>query len=398
MRKLILCAALIVISLQGSLYAQDDNESSYYKLMNRSKTEQTFNLWPSMVGIRAFVVLNEGRLILDLSRLDDFENFRSLDSVLVSLRKDIAFYKDSLDAFPASGWRIDYVLNTEYSSKKIRFIKHESAGNSFLNREGDISRLKFEQDTVRIIIQKSMPGIGNKTNPCMIPYSIQATFVLGNYYDIDKIVSSRELAGIIDTLQATAETKKKQKYYFLKPITIVYNPYFNGPQRLKKYNDLLNNEYSMHGTSGISGNSRISFNPQFGAGIMRNNFVPVADVAFAYNRYWNNYKDRNIFKISGTGYYFFDKDEKGNFIINDNWFISATIGSIYSRANEGWYGRECTIGAGYLVSRKGNYFKNNTFRVFTDIMIVKGVSLVPEVIVTDNFKQIFPGLTLKVFQ
>ncbi len=395
MKKLILCTALILISLQAKLYAQDDNTSEWTKLMSRSKTDVTFNVWPTMIAIRDFVVLKEGRMIVELSDEHDYASFRNLDSILVNFRKDIAFYKDSLDANPTGSARIDYVLNDDYSFKTIRFKKYNANGNSFLSRDAEISRLKFEQDTIRIIVHKTKPGFSTKKNGgCSVSYAVQATFILGNYYDIDKVVGDKVLTGIMDTLEKESIVKRKKRFG-RNPITISYNPYYTGKGRLIKRNVLMNGEFDYEIWYK---KPKFSFNPQFGVGVVRSTLTPVTDIAFQYNRYWANNKERNIFRISGTGYYFFDKDVKGNFIVNDNWFINAVVGNISDKNDPSWYGREATFGVGYLVSQKGGYFKNTTMRVFTDIMIVKGVSLVPEIIATDNFKQFFPGITLKVFQ
>lgn len=396
MKKLILSAALMLISLQAKLYAQNDDQLTYSKLLNRSKTELTYNVWDGLINIRDFVVLKEGRLILDLHRTEDYANFRNLDSILVNVRNDIAFYKDSLSTNPTGSVKIDYVLNEEYSFKKIRFTRHEPDGNSFLNRDGEISKLKFDQDTVRIIIQKSRPGISKGGNgPCTVPYSIQATFVLGYYYDIDKVVADNVLKRIIDTLEKASPAAPGKSGYSTRQMSITYNPYFNGPGAFHRYKFLMKNEYSRVDNEP---KTRFSFNPQVGGGLTRNTLVPVLDIAVQYNDYWNNFRQKNIFRLSATGYYFFDKDISGNFLINDNWFANGIFGNISDRPLPGWYGTEATFGVGYLISQKGGYFRNNTFRVFTDIMFIKGVSLVPELIFTNDFKQIFPGITLKVLQ
>ncbi len=397
MKRLILATVLISLSLASKLYAQtsDDNTPSWTKLMNRSKTEATFDLWEGLIQIRDYVVLKEGRMILDLGDETDYEGFRNLDSILIGFRKDIAFYKDSISADPTASVRIDYVLNSEYAFKKIRFTSHKAKGSSFLDRDGEISKLKFEQDTVRIIMHKTKPGVHTaKNGGCNVAYTVQATFLLGNYTDIDKIIADHVLTHIIDTLEKASHVKRRHSYDY-KPVTIVYNPYFNGHSALTRHNFLMANEFA---TNTTYGKYRISFNPQFGAGIVRNTLAPIADIAFQYNRYWNDYKERNIFRISGTGYYFFGQDSKGGAVVNDNWFINGTVGNVSQHNDPGWYGQEETFGVGYLVSQKGNYFKRNTFRVFTDIMFVRGVSLVPEIIFTDNFKQVFPGISVKVFQ
>ncbi|MCW3122185.1 MAG: hypothetical protein JWQ38_1677, partial [Flavipsychrobacter sp.] len=126
MKKLILSTVLILISLQAQLYAQNDYVSAGMKRMSvKSKAELTFNANEEMIYIKDFVVLKQGRMILELNSMKDYESFRNLDSILQLLRKDIAFYKDSLDADPTDHVRIDYALNEEYAFKKIRFKKYK---------------------------------------------------------------------------------------------------------------------------------------------------------------------------------------------------------------------------------------------------------------------------------
>ena len=399
MKNLILGTGLIAISLQGRLYAQTDHTSAYSKFMLRSKIEQTFNLDGRFFRIRDFVTLKEGRMILDLYKVSDYESFKNLDSILTVFRKDVAFYKDSLDANLTGGMRIDYVLSDDYSFKKIRFKRHNGDGEIFMNKDGEIARLKFEQDTIRIIIQKSMPGIArHKSQPCDVPYSVQATFILGNYYDIDRVIGDKVLAGIIDTLEKSSQPKKTKKKYYQLPFTIVYNPYYNGKSGLDRIEWLMNNEYDHFG---LPHKPRfLSVNATIGVGLVRNTVTPTADIGIQYNKYW--YPDmHNLFRLSVSPYCFFDKDAQGNFILNDNWFINADIGSSYDNGQTGyvggWFGKECTFGVGYLFAGKGGYFKNSTFKLFTDVMQIRGITIVPEFIFTNDFKQIFPGITVKVF-
>jgi hypothetical protein len=403
MKKLILGTVLIAISLQAKLYAQNDYNSNLMKRMSRSKTEQTFNAYEGMITIRDFVVLKEGRLILDLSRLQDYENFRNLDSILQNFRKDIAFYKDSLEANPTGGVRIDYALNEEYPFKKIRFKKYNADGNTFLNQGGEISKLKFEPDTIRIIIQKTVPGIGRrKDTPCMVPYSIQATFVLGNYYDIDKVIGDHVLKGIVDTLEKTTVPKKPKKidkpeyYYFVHPASIVYNPYYSGPGSLRRTDKLMKNEYDVNGMQ--HKRNYFSISPGIGAGLIRNSIASMAELGIQYNTTMNGSRnDRDFFKLSVAPYFLFEKDAEGNNIIRDNWFINADVGSTYEVNEQTWLGKTLSFGVGYLAVQNGNYFKNTTFKIFTDLQPRKGFTIVPEIIFTNNAKQIFPGFTVKVF-
>ena len=402
---MILIAALLV-SAKGLLYAQKLEQPNYVTRMKMSKTERTFNANEGLIGIRDFVTLKSGSLILELSGVDDYENFRNLDSLLELFRKDIAFYKDTLDANLTANNRIDYVVNSEYDFKKIRFRKYCQENPIFLSNHGAISRMKFEQDTVRLILQKSKPGLGRGKNaPCSIAYTIQATFILGNYYDIDKLINDHVLRGIVDTLEKVTLTKRIQHniskpwYIQAHPVSINYNPYFAGSSALTKSGWLLRNEYDVL--------LKPAHKPRFvgvigdiGAGLVRNTIVPLCEVGLQYNNYFAGSPtgSHSIFRLSAIPYFFFDRNIAGDNIINDNWFVDASIGSISPNDfPTGWPGRETTLGFGYLVSGKGNYFKNTTFKIFTDLLYASHITIVPEFIFTNNMKQIYPGITVKVF-
>jgi hypothetical protein len=69
-------------------------------------------------------------------------------------------------------------------------------------------------------------------------------------------------------------------------------------------------------------------------------------------------------------------------------FVNADIGEM-----EGM-----NFGVGYLFARSGDYFKGVTTKGFFNITLMKkGLTLSPELIFTNDFREVFPGLTLKVF-
>lgn len=396
MKKLILSAALILLSAYGALFAQDNAEESYTaRLMGMTKAAQTFNVNENLINIRDFVVLREGRMMLELTDITDYESFRNMDSILREFKKDIAFYKDSLAANPVGNVRIDYSYSPGFSFKKLRFKRYNPDGSMFLNQGGDISRLKFDQDTICIILQKEKPGIGGR---CMIPYTVQAVFYLDNYYDVDRLLADNMLNKVVDTLEKVSRTKESHvnKKRLFSQYSITYNPYYAGEGSLQMVEWLMKNEYSLPARKRT--NEFISINATLGLGLVRNTLAPTGDIGIQYSKYWGSRSMHNLTRLSASPYFLFDKDEKNNYVVRDNWFINAEIGSIYDKKNKAKLtDREVTFGVGYLVLQKGDYFKNTTFKIFTNLMLTDGLTLMPEIIVTDNFKQIFPGLTLKIF-
>jgi len=408
MKQLILSMALL-ISATGMLFAQNDDDATpVVNRMRMNKADQTFKANANLLNLKAFVVLKEGRMILELAAPDDFESFSNIDSLLSVFMKDIAFYKDSLDAYPTSGFRIDYVLNPDYDFKKIRFIRHPQQGSTFLNKSGTMSRLKFDQDTIHILINKSRPGIGRKKDvPCQIPYTIEATFIVGNYYDIDNIIKDSILHPIIDTLAKISRDQRprhdKHPWFMNRhPLSLVYNPYYTGAfgkKIVSHYSYLLQDEYSIfdkkyHPThwKAIKGD--------VGVGVIRNTLTPMCELGYQFNRQiWpEDFITHDALRISASPYCFFANNTDGSYTVNDNWFLNVSWGTLYGKPQHGWPGLENSLGFGYLVSQKGNYFKNGTFKLYTNLRYDRnGITIVPEIIFSDRCRQVYPGVTVKFF-
>lgn len=246
-------------------------------------------------------------------------------------------------------------------------------------------------------MQKSRPGLSRRKDaPCMIPYTVQATFILSNYYDIDKVIAEKQLKGIVDTLEGAPMAKKWSKEPYGFPHSIVYNPYYNGKNRMQQFNRLISDEYDVFPTPNKRNTFTMGVN--IGAGLIRNTVAPLGELSMQFSKYtkWNH-KNYDYFKVSVTPYFLFDRDAQGNYLMNDNWFLNLDIGSVYESNAGRWLGKKASTGISYLVVNKGGYFRNNTFKLFTDLEVVSRFTISPEIIFTNNFKQIFPGITVKVF-
>ncbi len=398
MKKRILNIFFFILVLQSNVFAQSPYQLGVEKAMSRTKTQQTFNANENQIYIKDYVTLKNGRMIMELCDLKDYNDMKNLDSILKNFICDISFYRDSLADNPTGSVRIDYVLNSEYSFKKIRFKKYNADGSSFLNNNGEISKLKFGQDTVRIVFQKSRQGISKQKNTtCSIPYSMQVTFVIGNYYDVERIVADSILKKVVDTLEKISYSEKRMKYTWAHPLTIIYNPYYYGKNSLKKYNMISDNEYDIYTPANLE-RRKLLIDGNIGLGLVKNTICPMADIGIEYVRKTGGHsKDYDFYRLSATPYYFFRNDAQGNTIVDDNWFVNFTLGSVYDGNEYTWLGKKACFGFGYLFSQKGDYFKNTTFKLYTELTIVPRVTIVPEIIFTNNSKQIYPGITLKVF-
>lgn len=394
MKRLMLCTTLVLMSATGMLYAQSADVKAWLK---RSNTQRVFSpLGKFNTRFRDFVTLKNAKLIVDATSLNDYNYFKPMDSLLLMLKKDVTFYKDSLEANKTGNVRIDYVINESDNTRKIRFKKYSGDGDCYAKTNGNVVQLKMEQDTVRIIVVKKVEVRKDfyEWQHC------QATFVVNDYTYIDAIIADQPIIRhIIDTLQQTKESrygpdrKGRSNTY----ASIVYNTNVNG-KKFRLVNGLIENELEAY--MGASRQDFLTIDFNIGTGLIRDKLAPTFDGGLQIKQSFKkfNLDGFNTYSLFVQPYFLFDKNANGDYIANTNMFVNFSFGTGSEFGEHlGLLSKQNTIGIGYLVLSKGNYFKNNTFKVFYEAKIKNGITLAPELIITDNFKQIFPGLTLKVF-
>src|ERR1044072_6509176 len=152
MKKVIF--TIVLASMSWGIFAQTTPYGS-------SKTDVAFNMGKSRIHHRHIVSLEkENKMLVELSTIKSYDLLEKLDAILRDFAKDIAFYKDSLETLNTESIRIDYTTSASSTYSKIRFKTYQPDGNAFLNKKGETSKLKLEQDTIRIIVSK---GTTNKT-------------------------------------------------------------------------------------------------------------------------------------------------------------------------------------------------------------------------------------------
>lgn len=145
----------------------------------------------------------------------------------------------------------------------------------------------------------------------------------------------------------------------------------------------------------------------FGSGLMLGRIVPQWGLSldFAPQRQDFYYKRSNITSYTFINFAinsncFFEKAnqnaENQNF---QNLFIEASLGNRINnlKVKKSRLINEFSFGAGYLILDRGNYFGNNTFKLFGTIVPDGSfIGFKPEVFITNNFKTIYPGLSLRL--
>lgn len=408
MKKLFLSAVMLTGIVLAAKAQDEDVEKK--KPLPPTQTELNFNMPSQSVSIRDYIFLpNKARMIIELVNAEQYKELSNLDSLLTQFVKEIFFYKDSLENGSGSV-RIDYAIDEAYSFNKIRFKKHPSDGDIFMSKPTDKAKLKLDQDTIRIYYRHSPLNDANQKIKHRSDYPIynsryyQITFCLNNYTDIAAIAADKAtLQHALDTLYATKKKKTKQHPY-ANPSSARYNPYAPDNTGIKKrwlsYADVRFKQYDGLVKSDNAKNWDVlhradvfTSTANLGMGLVRNTFAPYAEIGFSLimrgrRLNTNNEYHEHIIGLSNSSYFFFEKNTTGDYDILQNNFLNVSYGE----------GRDLSVGAGYLYWKTGNYFNGLTAKLFFNVTLLKkGLTLSPEVIFTNDFNQIFPGLTLKVF-
>jgi hypothetical protein len=123
-----------------------------------------------------------------------------------------------------------------------------------------------------------------------------------------------------------------------------------------------------------------------GAGLVRSQVVPEIATGIAYR-----FPRKTAYVgLKFTFHYFFDRRTDGNYGMDINTFMSAELGDKFKSGH--------SLSIGYLIHRRGDYFKGTTlkFAISSGTPKIGKLRLVPELIVTDNFRVWFPGIRLGV--
>ncbi len=412
MKQLTLIACMLLAAAYNS-YAQDEQRNTETR-KPRSKTDEHFNMPQTFINVRDYVYLRDkAKMIIELNNPEQYKELKNMHELLLTAMREIAFYRDSLENGSGSV-RIDYAVDEAFPFSKIRFKKHPPDGDIFMNRQNDIARLKVEQDTVRIYVRHN-PVLERNNDTRNNPrknyrYNVnharmyQITFCVNKYTDLIKLAEDKTLLSNISDTLLTTRKKEYLSNPFSYPSSASFRPF--GPdtiakggcntcaeqKRFKLYSGLsVLEDPGYHGI--IRRSDVITMEGNFGTGLIRNAFAPMAEVGIVLVKQGRRmYNDRYLQTSIGafvSSYYIFERNTNNEFSLKDNVFVNLKI------ANDK---REKSVGVGYLLSGKGNYFRGVTTKVFFDIRMLKnGLTLSPEIIFTNDFKQIFPGLTLKVF-
>jgi len=387
MKKLLFIAMLVATGMTQILFAQN-NEIIY---TNASKTDQLFDAG-RMGSLRHLFVINlkNANLVkVRVANKEAFEKLLNLDSMILAVSKNLALLKDSLQD-EMTQKRVDY-LNDPGSFVKIRIRQYRPNGTSFVLENDGPALMKIEQDSLNIIgnqvIQREMKN-ASVPQGAYVRVSYQVSFVIN---DINKL---EELAD--GTLNKTMQELKEQwdglDKWSSKKNSSLY-AYYNTSQ--SKFITPMGVQVSL---------KKWFFRPYVQLGLQNVNNILTGSIGTGIelaHRVTTSASFRGSFttryQLIWEPYFFFEKQAPENtFSMRRNDFVTfqRISESSVSYSSGSKFEFKQFLSLGYLVHRSGNYFSDNTFKVGLPGASFKFISLVPEFIFHDLFKNFQPGLKL----
>lgn len=378
-------------------------ECSFCRPRTGTKTQQNFNA--SFINHRHIVALEKGnKMVIEMFNIKDYDVLKDMKEIFTSFRETIAPLKDSLVTPPSGSLRIDYAYNTAAAYRKIRIKKYNNEGDLFIANGTDISPLKVEQDTIRILVQKkksyTYKGVEYKN---YLP--VQVTLVLNNYTDVDSLIkTSADIQHFVDTMSLAA-TPKHKIYPADYKTTINYHPYpgaperFSGKYRFIFYEGIVTDEnVNLAWITKFVFPQTFAFMADIGAGLTGGKIATMAQAGVEYR--WPKMRGGNyvtMMRASVTPYFLFDKSATGKLAVYDNWFVNLELGSVFREEGNDYLLNKETVGVGYLIKPNGGYLTGTTMKAFMNFPMKQQINICPEFIFTNNFRTIFPAVTIKGF-
>jgi hypothetical protein len=185
---------------------------------------------------------NDEQMIIEMTDVTDYTLLKGFDSILRVAMNDIAFYKDSVQ--PLEHVRIDYDIKLGSDDILMRFKRYNPSANVYIKQRGNISAMKIDRDTFRVIIRK--PLLERHMPMHFYNYPVQVTFVMNNYTNLYNVLADKNvITQSIDTLMQTMVPKKYCPHLELHQSYAEYNPYQYNKPLYKQFIELDHPNYGL---------------------------------------------------------------------------------------------------------------------------------------------------------
>jgi len=307
----------------------------------------------------------ENRLVVPVQSVAQLDHLTGINALVKRLTDDLATVPDTL----IDNKYTKTILYREASGGRTLKVntKAEERSELYVEKETGLIKTLQRQDSIAVTMQNEQPLF-------FILDSVQVMQRLAQT-DFDRLIG--QMNGEIQ--EELARRRKKNLIPYNGPRVAVYENEKDGQRKVLIQAKHLELDHIA-----------LFFNT--GAGLVRDKLVPEIGLAVALMQ---NMRGTRYYGLAGTMHYFFDRREDGGYQMFINTFVTLELAQSFSREGKVWQ----KIGIGYLVSRQGNYFGENTFKLTLDLAGKPRhgtLHLIPELIFTDNFKTIFPGIRLGV--
>lgn len=380
---------LVTLCISENLFAQvfwNFNE----EITQKTNAERMFNATKLGDSRKRFEFwLPKGNsMILEFTSDAQVDSLPPIDSLMRSVWQDLQHLADSFDN-DLSSLRVDVII--ENNSKTIRWKNHPQPADVFRVKEGGVTQLKIEPDTLRIRIATNGPIEGyNKSNGSRSPIrpwrAYYITFLLNHLQDVVPLAEDPKLQRTIALFQQDFAQRKRRKTDLLTRYFGIYNVMRElriSPNRLP---------YQGVGRS-------TTFVPyiQLGVQYARGAWLPSAGTGLQLTLQQSKSIQQQI-TLLWEPHFLFNRlpDEKVNMQRQD--FITFR----YRTSHDFERGKEAVqwvqnFSLGYLIRRKGDFFEPNTFKFSLPGLQAKNLVLEPEFFFNGLVKNFSPSLKLTCY-
>ena len=384
MKKTVMVCLLVTTGILAKVGAQV-NPLHY---SNDTKTDKLFEVNnPDWLRDKFTIQLTKGnKITIELSDKKGLLYVQNLDSLLSQCYNKIALLQDSLKNELTSK-RIDIALQND-GNVKMRFQEFTGKASTYTVLNKELYGLKVEQDTINII--------GYYPSATPVKWSKKILYLSMPYKIVLFLNNVTELKEYLDggINKATAQLKNDWDNY-------------NNAGKKDSWNKKLVAGYSIadatknttfgRAPSGLR-KSYLGSYFSFGAQNVQNLFVPSFAAGLEVFYIADEKKERH-FQLFTDNYLFFERNPGVPTKIMHNSFLTFQYKSVWDikmwneKSPVKFYQQ---FSVSYLITRRGNYFEKNTFKVGLPGFESHNVQLTPGFIFNGFFKKASPTITLSI--
>ncbi len=381
MKTAVLALALVLTSATAPLFAQQTIVVS--PPSNQSKTDALFR-GPRVGSLNKrfdFLLPAGNRMILEFDADNQVDSLPDIDSLVQVVWQNLTALGDSLTT-PLANKRVDVVFSA--IDTKVRVQDFPQKGASYRIKDGDVTQLKVEQDTLRVRL------FTRRASLSILPpmgQSYYITFLVNHIADLPSILAQQPIGATIALFRTdfAARKHKKASAYF----TRYYAGYDVVTQ--KRISPLKGNLNSFYHKVELIPYVQVSLQ------YLRGAWVPSAGAGLELiNKLSENVENR--FQLLWEPHFVFGGDSLKRNGVQRNDFITFRYHTLskYNGVDRKIEFRQ-TFSLGYLIRRKGTHFEASTFKFSLPGLQTKNILLEPEFFFNNLFKNFSPSLRLTLF-